>query len=48
LEWDGTLDEFSMERSTHFPSFASNNLNVIEKDYTSGANYYTSGANYYK
>ena len=26
LEWDGTLDEFSMEISTHFPSFASNNL----------------------
>ena len=32
LEWDGTLDEFSMEISTHFPSFASNNLDVIEKE----------------
>ena len=24
LEWDGTLDEFSMETSTHFPNFSSN------------------------
>ena len=32
LEWDGTLDEFSMEISTHFPSFASNNLDVIGKE----------------
>jgi len=32
LEWDGTLGEFSMETSTHFPSFASNNLDVIEKE----------------
>ena len=32
LEWDGTLDEISMEISTHFPSFASNNLDVIEKE----------------
>ena len=32
LEWDGTLDEFSMETSTHFPSFESNNLDVIEKE----------------
>ena len=26
LEWDGTLDEFSMETSTHFPNFSSNKL----------------------
>ena len=26
LEWDGTLDEFSMETSTHFPNFLSNKL----------------------
>ena len=32
LEWDGTLDEFSMETSTHFPNFESNNLDVIEKE----------------
>ena len=32
LEWDGTLDEFSMEISTHFPNFASNNLDVIGKE----------------
>ena len=32
LEWDGTLDEFSMETSTHFPCFESNNLDVIGKD----------------
>ena len=24
LEWDGTLDEFSMETPTHFPNFSSN------------------------
>ena len=32
LEWDGTLDEFSMETSTHFPNFLSNNLDAIEKE----------------
>ena len=32
LEWDGTLDEISMEISTHFPSFESNNLDVIKKE----------------
>ena len=32
LEWDGTLDEFSMETSTHFPNFSSNNLEAIEKE----------------
>ena len=28
LEWDGTLDEFSMETSTHFQTFRVTNLNV--------------------
>jgi len=34
LEWDGTVDEFSMETSIHFPNFSSNNLDPIEKRIT--------------
>ena len=32
LEWDGSLDEFSIELSTHFPLFSGNNPNSIEKE----------------
>ena len=32
LEWDGSLDEFSIELSTHFPLFLDNNLDSIEKE----------------
>ena len=32
LEWDGSLDEFSMDLSTHFPLFSGNNLDSIEKE----------------
>ena len=30
LEWDGSLDEFSIELSTHFPLFLDNKLDSIE------------------
>ena len=43
LEWDGTLDEFSMETSTHFPIFSDNNLDSIEKELLCSAkNHYNS------
>ena len=32
LEWNGSLDEFSMDLSTHFPLFSGNNLDSIEKE----------------
>ena len=32
LEWDGWLDEFSMDLSTQFPLFSGNNLDSIEKE----------------
>ena len=33
LEWDGTLDEFSMETSTHFPIFSTTTCNQLKKNY---------------
>ena len=32
MEWDGSLDEFSIDLSTHFPLFSSNNLDAIKKE----------------
>ena len=32
LEWYGSLDEFSIDLSTHFPIFSSSNLDAIEKE----------------
>ena len=32
MEWDGTLDVFSAEISTHYPNFESNNLDIIENE----------------
>ena len=32
LEWEGTLDVFSMETSSLFPIFSANNLDTIEKE----------------
>ena len=31
-EWNGSLGEFSMVLSTHFPLFSGNNLDSIEKE----------------
>ena len=42
LEWDGSLDEFSIELSTHFPLFSDNNLDSIEKEMLRSAKTYFS------
>ena len=42
MEWDGSLDEFSIELSTHFPLFSDNNLDSIEKEMLRSAKAYFS------
>ena len=42
LEWDGSLDEFSIELSAHFSLFWDNNLDSIKKEMLRSAKTYFS------